>query len=811
MSQPNLEANFLQAIASEPEEDAHRLAYADWLEERSDPRGEYIRLACELQNVTSREESDAIWERMKVLRDTHSRKWFGHVLPYVDDFQTRRGFIETAYLSRRQLTRWEEMLNKIPTLRQVVVRKAGRHVQYLTDSPRTKQIERIDVGRIPSEDIQRIANSKHLKNLRLLKINSLPVDDLITLLESERLSIGRVLLLWYGNQLSLTMLPNKLTLWIENFSIRWLENDLPRLWNCPGWEQVESLWMSYRRSVCSGHRDSAVEQVGHCPHLTRVRELQLNSNGTTDEEVRVLTESRSLNKLKVLMLDDNHITDQGVDRIVSRWPRLKELSLSSNDISSTGAATIAKKSKGLEELSLSSNRVFLDGMSALANAPSLKSLKNLHLRGNPGGGLATGIITSSPYLAQDALEFDHEGNIDDNRILEEIQGHPLAAEIKSLRLYGYGITDRALEFIRDNSTLTNVESLQMDFCNLSREGLDALADWPGLASLKRFSMVTSVNYRKASGKAFERLLLSEHWGDVEEFRLSAGYRFKDDGLKALAKAKFRSTLREISAWGEKITSSAIEDLAEGGSFDSLQNLVLYGNKEIGSKGAVALATAEKWKSLTSLDLRGCEIGNEGAQALGESQSFPKLQELILGDNGITHKGARALIESSLFRRLRVLNLEDNALTKATLQAMADVGDAPKLKELTLSSCGIGDAGLQALLESSVLRGVTSLSLNENKIRASGAEALANSESLARVESLDLSSTNIGDRGLIAIAQSTTLKKLKRLDVRDVKITKACIDALLASKLLRRVDMFCLTYNGPEWEQLKEKFGDRIST
>lgn len=39
-----LEAGMLAAIEREPEDDALRSVYADWLEERGDPRGEYLRL-----------------------------------------------------------------------------------------------------------------------------------------------------------------------------------------------------------------------------------------------------------------------------------------------------------------------------------------------------------------------------------------------------------------------------------------------------------------------------------------------------------------------------------------------------------------------------------------------------------------------------------------------------------------------------------------------------------------------------------------------------------------------------------------------
>src|SRR6516225_4375149 len=43
---------FIRAILADPENDAHRLIYADWLEERGDARGEYLRLECHLATLS---------------------------------------------------------------------------------------------------------------------------------------------------------------------------------------------------------------------------------------------------------------------------------------------------------------------------------------------------------------------------------------------------------------------------------------------------------------------------------------------------------------------------------------------------------------------------------------------------------------------------------------------------------------------------------------------------------------------------------------------------------------------------------------
>ncbi len=42
---------FLQAILEAPDDDTPRLIYADWLEEQDDPRGEFIRVQCQLARL----------------------------------------------------------------------------------------------------------------------------------------------------------------------------------------------------------------------------------------------------------------------------------------------------------------------------------------------------------------------------------------------------------------------------------------------------------------------------------------------------------------------------------------------------------------------------------------------------------------------------------------------------------------------------------------------------------------------------------------------------------------------------------------
>ncbi len=70
------EADLLAAVLARPDDDEPRLVYADWLQERDDPRGELIALQIQLTRMPAAD-PEARWlrAREKVLFDTHGVPW----------------------------------------------------------------------------------------------------------------------------------------------------------------------------------------------------------------------------------------------------------------------------------------------------------------------------------------------------------------------------------------------------------------------------------------------------------------------------------------------------------------------------------------------------------------------------------------------------------------------------------------------------------------------------------------------------------------------------------------------------------------
>jgi uncharacterized protein (TIGR02996 family) len=65
----------LRAVLANPEDDALRLVYADWLDERGDPRGEYLRVDLELATGTRGPRYIRLMSRGRELREKLDKAW----------------------------------------------------------------------------------------------------------------------------------------------------------------------------------------------------------------------------------------------------------------------------------------------------------------------------------------------------------------------------------------------------------------------------------------------------------------------------------------------------------------------------------------------------------------------------------------------------------------------------------------------------------------------------------------------------------------------------------------------------------------
>jgi uncharacterized protein (TIGR02996 family) len=86
---------FLQAILENPDDDTPRLIYGDWLEERGDPLGVFIRIQCRLAALSEDDERRSLLERHeRELLACHQDRWLGELRPLLSRWTFRRGFLD---------------------------------------------------------------------------------------------------------------------------------------------------------------------------------------------------------------------------------------------------------------------------------------------------------------------------------------------------------------------------------------------------------------------------------------------------------------------------------------------------------------------------------------------------------------------------------------------------------------------------------------------------------------------------------------------------------------------------------------------
>ncbi|HEY1550419.1 MAG TPA: TIGR02996 domain-containing protein [Kofleriaceae bacterium] len=88
------EASLLAAIAADPDDDAPRLVYADWMLDRGDGFGEFIQADCKLAALADdAPESAAVAALSGKLLRKHEKAWLAPIRPFIRKWQWHRGLI----------------------------------------------------------------------------------------------------------------------------------------------------------------------------------------------------------------------------------------------------------------------------------------------------------------------------------------------------------------------------------------------------------------------------------------------------------------------------------------------------------------------------------------------------------------------------------------------------------------------------------------------------------------------------------------------------------------------------------------------
>lgn len=300
-------AAFLEAVCANPDDDGPRLMYADWLMERGQPRGEFIRLQCVLaQTPRNDDRRESIERRVAELLFQHRQEWIRPLRELgVNAVRFERGFVEAV------TTRAERFLALAPAL---FAAEPVRAVCLLSPQPR---------------DFTALAASRHLARIRGLALAGCDLQpaDVRTLAGSPHapgltgLEMADSTRLGYEAVRELTESPG-----LANLRYLRLHDTCrtPReLIGC----FAEARWL---KNVTNLHLPRHYLGAEHllvllsAPALPALKTLGLWNNGLGDGGLEQLLEASLLGRLRALNLNATNLTRRGAEALAG-WPQLTSL------------------------------------------------------------------------------------------------------------------------------------------------------------------------------------------------------------------------------------------------------------------------------------------------------------------------------------------------------------------------------------------------------------------------------------------------------------------------------------------------------
>lgn len=148
----NDDVAFVDEIRRHPDDVVPRLIYADYLEETGNPRGEFIRIQCQVEELAAGDPQRAeLFNRERELLDRHGDEWVSPLREFgvagVTRDCLRRGLLERARMPAGAFLQYADQLCMAePALAEIGLTGVAEHVESLTAMQIPRQISRLDLS-----------------------------------------------------------------------------------------------------------------------------------------------------------------------------------------------------------------------------------------------------------------------------------------------------------------------------------------------------------------------------------------------------------------------------------------------------------------------------------------------------------------------------------------------------------------------------------------------------------------------------------------------------------------------------------------
>jgi len=610
----------LAAVCANPDDDAPRLAYADYLEGHGEPeRAEFIRIQVELAQLTPwdrKTKLNRFRERLLLLR--HGEEWRAELpeLGGVEWGKFERGFVTEVVLeSLKVLTERFDVICAAAPITGIQVNSLDGITAKPPEPHRWLRSLRLGVACAGPGVVAQIINSHWVGTLTRLEVSSIVLaTDLAIIAGSNRLTQLQELLLPVGSTSDAGLaslaksehLANLRVLKLPPANLGTIATDPP--------------------VTIAGIRSLAATQT-----LTNITTLDLGNQRFTDDGVRAILTSPAFAKLETVSFAGSALTARAFE-LTTGQAKLRDVNLSQCVIGDAGAAALAKSPHfaKVERLDLRACEVSVKGIAALAAAPLAKHLHELNLADNPVR--ATGIAEPSKGRWPEL----HTLNLATSGLGSESM-KPFQAAEGFGRLLDLDLSDNEVGAAGAIALTRAKWAGQMIRLNLADCKCVAGAILGGASTLRRLQYLDLTdNPLMPPGLA---ALLEGEWPELTDLKIG-GTSGGDESAKALAASGLLSRLVTLS----------IERLP----------LSLEGLKAL---------LAGPPPTLVELDLSQNEtLGDEGVRVLA-STPLPALRKLSVANLGMTEAGLPELLAAPTLTQLKHLVYEGNPITDDIQQAI----------------------------------------------------------------------------------------------------------------------------------------------
>lgn len=305
------------------------------------------------------------------------------------------------------------------------------------------------------------------------------------------------------------------------------------------------------------------------------------------------------------------------------------------------------------------------------NAPPIAELRELTLTGpRPMYGGAVKKFANSPQLA--TLRVLKASGLDAKE-LGRLAESPHLKNLRTLCLTSNGVGTAGVLNLTKAATLTDLETLDLtgpgyyesyyDNPLIDLAGMEALAEWKGLKSVRSLSLTGS---------------------DV-----------RNEGLRRLLQSPHAAGLKSLSLRGGRLDGAAMAEFANANKKLKLETLDL-GENILSDSGAEHLAAAECLSNIKNLRIDRCEIPEVDAVHFAEKASFVEgLRILEAGHNHFGNATLKVLLERAS-TTLHSLGLRNNTLTNEGVALLADLPASNMLLELDLGENALTSTSAKVL-------------------------------------------------------------------------------------------------------------------